>query len=128
MQIVTLEDQHCVARIDYDPQLVGDAMAGVLHGGVVTSLLDSVGGIAVMAAVGMRQSLATLDLRIDYLRASTPHEPLLADVACTRLTREVAFTSGRAYNGDRDDPVATMAATYMLGTKRLPHALGGSKS
>jgi acyl-coenzyme A thioesterase PaaI-like protein len=66
--------------------------------------------------------IATLDLRIDYLRPSTPQAPLYARVECYKLTRNVAFTRGAAYNHEQGDPVASMAATFMLNTQALPHA------
>ena len=47
--------------------------------------------------------------RIDYLRGSTPQQPLQARVECYKLTRQVAFVRGVAYNLDIEDPVASMA-------------------
>jgi uncharacterized protein (TIGR00369 family) len=104
--------------------LVGDPQSGVLHGGVVTTLLDSTAGAAVMTRLLMPSPIATLDLRIDYLRPSTPRAPLHARVECYKVTRHVAFTRGIAYNTDERDPVASMAATFMLQTQSVR---GGDK-
>jgi uncharacterized protein (TIGR00369 family) len=116
-QVISIEKGVCIAMVPYAPELVGDATTGVLHGGVVTSLLDTSGGAAVVSALGKPTSLATLDLRIDYLRPSKPGNVLHARVECYKHTRSVAFTRGVAYDGEPDDPVAGMAATYMLGTQ-----------
>ena len=108
-----------VAVLPYRPELVGDPMTGVLHGGVVTSLLDSTAGAAVFSLLSVPQPIATLDLRIDYLRPSTPQAPLHARVECYKLTRHVAFCRGTAYNDDEHDPVASMSATFMLRTQAV---------
>lgn len=115
--IVTMKDGVCVAKLAYRPELIGDPTTGVLHGGVVTSLLDSTGGAAVLSALGKPTTLATLDLRIDYLRPALPGKALFARVECYRKTRHIAFTRGLAYELDENDAVAAMAATYMLRTQ-----------
>lgn len=126
LEFLSMADGRAVARIPYAPQLVGDPATGVLHGGVVTSLLDSCGGAAVISKLGVPQPIATLDLRIDYLRPSTPRQPLFGEVECYKLTRQVAFARGTAHNGDAADPVASMAATFMLRTQavRTPRGSG----
>lgn len=105
-----------IGRIPYRASLVGNPASGVVHGGIVTTLLDTVGGMAVLTRRGEFLMMATLDLRIDYLRPSTPHEDLVARVECYKLTRNVAFTRGFACNDDLNDPLASMSATYMLNT------------
>ncbi len=63
------------------PELVGHFIQNRLHGGVISATLDSMGGLAVMAAIGARHmdeaplqrlqrfaKLGTIDLRVDYLR------------------------------------------------------------
>ena len=52
----------------YDAKLVGNPETGVLHGGAITALLDGASGAAVFAALVDIVPIATLDLRIDYLR------------------------------------------------------------
>lgn len=127
LQFLHMGEGRAVARLAYAPELVGDPVTGVLHGGVVTSLLDSCGGAAVISRLGSPQPIATLDLRIDYLRPSTPEEPLVAEVHCYKLTHHVAFARGTAHNGDADDPVASMAATFMLRTQSVRSGRGGGQ-
>ena len=56
------------ARLPYGPTLVGDPDTGVVHGGVVTALLDHMGGAAVMAGLDNPVPIARLDLGIDSLQ------------------------------------------------------------
>src|SRR5689334_12032857 len=117
LRFVSADAGVVVGMVPYRSDLVGDPRTGVLHGGVVTTLLDSTGGMAVISALPLPIPIATLDLRIDYLRPSTPHAPLYARVECYKVTRHVAFARGVAYNHDERDPVASMAATFMLQTQ-----------
>jgi len=114
-------DRVAVSMLPYREELIGDPRSGVLHGGVVTTLLDSTAGAAVIASLSLPMPIATLDLRIDYLRPSTPGQPLYARAECYKLTRHVAFVRGTAYNDDAADPVASVSATFMLRTQALPH-------
>jgi uncharacterized protein (TIGR00369 family) len=115
-ELIELTREYAVGRMPYRIEHVGNPLTGVVHGGIVTTLLDTVGGAAVIGHLGKALTMATLDLRIDYLRPSTPQHDLFARVECYKLTRNVAFTRGMAYNNDPDDPLASMSATYMLHT------------
>jgi uncharacterized protein (TIGR00369 family) len=117
LEVLSIQGGVCVAQLPYSEELVGDPASGVLHGGVVTSLLDTVGGAAVISAVGEPLPLATLDLRIDYLRPSTPGQTVRAKVECYKKTYNIAFARGVAFESDESDPIASMAATYMLRTQ-----------
>lgn len=94
--------------------LVGDAETGTLANGAVIALMDMTGGMAVWVKLGHFRPQATLDLRIDYLRAAKPQMPLIGRVHCYRVAREIAFVRGIAHDGDAADPVANMAATFMF--------------
>ena len=105
-------------RLPYAEHLVGNPETGVLHGGVITALLDACCGAAVFARLTKMQPIATLDLRIDYMRPAEPHHDVNAHAICYHLTRNVAFARAFAFHDDEKNPIATAAATFMIGTKR----------
>lgn len=107
-------DGTAILSIPYDTRLIGDPETGVLHGGVITTLLDTACGIAVMAARAKLVSTATLDLRIDYMRPATAGLAVRAKADCYRLTRTVAFARAVAFHEDPSDPVASAAGAFII--------------
>ena len=103
--------------IPWREDLVGDPETGVIAGGVVTALLDHTCGASVMAAMSQPQIIATLDLRIDYMRGAIPKRDLFAEAHCYKLTRSVAFVRAVAFEDSADDPVANATAAFMLSGK-----------
>ncbi len=114
LQLVELDAARATLRVPYAPELVGDPDTGVIAGGVVTTLLDHTCGQAVQAALDAFSQIATLDLRIDYLRAAQPGLDIEAHAHCYRVTRSVAFVRASAYDREREDPVATAQAAFVL--------------
>jgi uncharacterized protein (TIGR00369 family) len=106
-----------VLALPWAEHLVGNPETGVLHGGVITSLLDACAGASVFLKMMSPQPIATLDLRIDYLKAGTPRRDVFAKAECYKLGRNVAFVRGLAYHDTTDDPIAAASATFMLSTK-----------
>jgi len=102
------------ARVPYGPKIIGDPDTGVVHGGVITALLDHTSGMAVMAKLREPMPIATLDLRIDYMKPATPGEAIIAECECLKVTREIAFVRGIAHQGDRNDPIALSSAAFAL--------------
>jgi uncharacterized protein (TIGR00369 family) len=106
------------SSLPYRPVFVGDTATGVLHGGVVTAMLDESCGMAVQLALDGTRAIATLDLRIDYQKPATPGHSIKAHSFCYRVTRSIAFVRSTAYQESEDDPVATATACFMLGANR----------
>ena len=109
--------------IPYREELVGDPARGVVFGGVITTLLDQAGGAATMCSLPEIVTIATIDLRVDYLRAAEPGLPLYGMAECYKRTRSVAFVRGEAWDRDPADPFAHFIATYMLGSNPTEHPL-----
>ncbi len=109
-----------VMSLPWEPHLVGNPDTGVLHGGVVTSLLDATCGAAVFVRMWVPIPIATLDLRIDYLRPATPRLAVVAKATCYKVTRHVAFLRALAFHDDEADPIASAAGAFMLSTKGSP--------
>jgi uncharacterized protein (TIGR00369 family) len=106
------------SSLPYRPVFVGDSETGVLHGGVVTAMLDESCGMAVQLALDGARAIATLDLRIDYQKPATPGLDIKAHSVCYRVTRSIAFVRSTAYQESEGDPVATATACFMVGANR----------
>ena len=96
----------------YQKKLIGDPKSGVIHGGVVTTLLDSCCGAAVMTAGDPKFPTATIDLRIDYMRPAEPLRLLRAEAKCYRVTTSVVFVRATAQDGTKETPVATATGAF----------------
>lgn len=116
IRVLTVTPEESLFELPYDTKLVGNPDTGVLHGGVITALLDGVSGCAVFAARVEMTPIATLDLRIDYLRPAEVGQAVRARATCYKQTRNVAFTRAVAYHDDPDDPIAHAVGTFMLST------------
>ena len=114
MRLHSAEGSVAVLSVPYDERLVGDPETGVLHGGVITALLDTACGTAVMAGPEKLSAVATLDLRIDYMRPATKGLAVICRAECYRMTRSVGFARAVAYHDDPADPVASAAGAFML--------------
>lgn len=110
--------EHVPGKVTFDlpyrEDLVADPVSGTIHGGVITTLLDATCGQAVLTALRQVRRIATLDLRIDYLRPAKAGATVRCVAECYRVTRQVAFTRAVAHDGDPDDPLATSAGTFMV--------------
>ncbi len=104
-----------VMMLPYRAEIIGDPVRKVVFGGAITALLDQASGLAVACAVDVLRPIATVDLRVDYLRAAAPELDLYARVECYKVTRNVAFVRGIAYERGPDDPFASCLGTFMLG-------------
>ena len=110
-------------RFDMRPELVGNPVRQILHGGVISATLDVVGGLAIALASINRKAeetparhfpdIGTIDLRIDYLRPGRGHH-FLATGRVVRLGGRVAVAHMELVN-DTDEQIATGSAAYIVG-------------
>jgi len=114
IDVLELTHREALFRLPYRDDLAGNAETGVLHGGVITTLLDAASGGAVFCALSKLVPVATLDLRIDYLKPAIPGNDLFALARCYKTTRHIAFVRAWAYHQTRDDAIATASSVFML--------------
>src|SRR5687768_16463225 len=77
MRFVDFSKGEATILLPYADHLVGNPETGVLHGGAISSLLDATCGAAVFLHLGEPRPIATLDLRIDYLKVGDPRRDVL---------------------------------------------------
>lgn len=99
---------------DYDPRLTIVEANGILASGPIISLIDSASGMSIVARIKQFRPMATLDLRIDYLRSAPPGKSIIARATCYRVTRNVAFVRCEAHDGDPDDLVAVSMSSFFF--------------
>ncbi len=114
MRLDAIGDGTSEISMPYDLRLVGEPRTGVIHGGAVSALMDTCCGAAVMSHPDAPSGTATIDLRIDYMRAATPGDRIIAKATCYHVTRSVAFVRATAYDGDPSRPVASATGAFTI--------------
>jgi uncharacterized protein (TIGR00369 family) len=87
---------------------------GVVHGGLVCTLADTVAGCAVHTTLDAETGYTSIDLAVSYLRAVTADSGVLrATGTATKVGRRVGFAEARIVDG-RGRDVATATSSLLL--------------
>lgn len=77
------------------PEHVGDARRPALHGGVLSALLDTAGGLAAWSALEPGEMVSTVDLTVDFLEPAGLGDDLRAEAELIRKGNRVCHTRMR---------------------------------
>jgi len=126
LKIESLKMEDVRMRFEMKDAFVGNYVQGILHGGVISAVLDTTGGLT--ASLGVLQKMkghtaeeigksltknGTIDLRIDYLRPGKGNY-FISTGSIMRAGRRVSVTRMELYN-DRDILIAVGTGTYIVG-------------
>ena len=81
----------------YKLEVVGNPVTGVIHGGVIVSLLDTCCGCAAITTLTRSAVTPTMDLRLDYMHPAEPNKPIYVAAKVYRDTSNVVFCRGSAW-------------------------------
>ena len=126
IKIVSLTPTDIKVRIDMREELIGNFIRQILHGGVISSMLDLTGGLIAFVEllkhlehmqpdeVGRRFArVGTIDLRVDYLRVGEG-EFFTATGSVLRKGNKVAVIRTELTN-DQNLLIAAGTGTYLVG-------------
>lgn len=114
LELVRIDNGKVVGRIPYRAQLAGDPDTGIFAGGVITTLLDQVCGMAAVVAMREPAVVATIDLRIDYMRPAAAGRDVFAEAHCYKIGKNVAFVRAIAFEDGPDNAIAHAASAFMV--------------
>ena len=113
LTVESMSLEHPSVTLRMRPDLIGNFIRGSLHGGVISSTLDFMGGLVAFLGVlrtmqgqpvrAMAERFAkigTIDLRIDYLRPGIG-EHFVATGFVLRTGKKVAVTRMELHNDER---------------------------
>ena len=122
LQIESLDPSAPQLKFDMRPELVGNPVRQILHGGVISATLDVVGGLAIalaslkarpeMLTLAQFPNIGTIDLRVDYLRPGKG-KYFVATGRVVRLGGRVAVVHMDLVN-DTGEQIATGSAAYIV--------------
>jgi len=113
MQVISIDHGKVCMRLVPKPWMLAAASTDEICTSVLYSLADSAGGLAVFAGALELTPIATLDLRMDYLRAASGEHALLAVATCLHLTNEVEFIRCDIRCEADSELLATATATFI---------------
>jgi acyl-coenzyme A thioesterase PaaI-like protein len=111
LQYVSHGFDHVVLMAPYVPSEILTPREMTLADGVLITLLDMAGTLAIWTRLGQFRPNATLDLRVDHIEAIRAGVEIKAYAECYHLNDQVAYVRGHAYI-DRNATVAALSATY----------------
>ena len=126
LEILEASTRGLVIKLPYSEKVIGNPLTGIVHGGAITTLLDQTSGMSVACATAPAIEYApTIDFRIDYMRPAEPGRDVFGFAEAYRITKNVVFTRGLAYQDSRDKPIANSVAAFM---RLEPAMIGKSKT
>ena len=126
LKIESIQPESVSTKFEMNQKLVGNFMQNILHGGVISSILDATGGL--MASISLLQKalnqpleqvekkltrLGTIDLRVDYLRPGQGNH-FISTASIMRAGKKVSVTRMEMHN-DQGLLIAVGTGTYIVG-------------
>jgi uncharacterized protein (TIGR00369 family) len=99
-------------------ELVGDGRRPALHGGAVSALIDTAGGVAAWSTLGPTESVSTVDLMVDFLEPAGLGGPLRAEAELVRKGNRVCHVRVRVTQDGR--LIAEGRAVYNIHRRSAP--------
>jgi uncharacterized protein (TIGR00369 family) len=125
LKLEQLDPEHVVMSFSMKNELIGNFLHGILHGGVISSVLDMAGGMAVMVSAIAKHpeftmeelgeilgKCGTIDLQVSYLRPGKG-DHFTAKAWLVKSGNSISFARMELHNHE-GTLIATGTGTYLL--------------
>lgn len=106
------------ARMEMEVETIHLRHGGVLHGGVVATLLDTVMGVASYSVAPKKAEVVTMQLNVNMTGSARLGERIIAEAQCVHSNRRMAVMQGTLHKAD-GKLLATGSATMIFLTEGL---------
>lgn len=121
MTVLQADETSLQMRLPYSEDIIGNPLMSTIHGGALTTLMDTACGTACFVAIDGMELCPTLDLRVDYMRSSEQGENVIAYANVSRITKNVVFTECQVRQESDDLLIAKCNAAFMrIGPQMTP--------
>ncbi|SDW48360.1 hotdog fold thioesterase [Aequorivita viscosa] len=101
LKIEILEKNFVRVSVPFRNELVGDFRNNIWHGGVIATVMDSVGGvIGALHFTSLEDKISTIDLRVDYLRGAEP-QAIMVEGKIIRFGNRILVARMKAFQNDQ---------------------------
>lgn len=112
VEVEEIRDGYCRMRLPWRFELTQPA--GVVHGGAIATLIDTVVVPAIGAHYPERQGFVTLDMQVQYL-AAVREEDMIAEGWVRRRGRQVVFCEAEITTPSGKDVARGLLTYFVLG-------------
>lgn len=112
LQVLEIKEGYAKVKVPYRKEVVGDIRKNRWHGGIIATVMDSVGGIVGGTfGTSLKDKMATIDIRVDYLKGAGP-KAIIVEGELVRLGNQIMVTRMKAYSEGSDDLIAEGKGVY----------------
>lgn len=120
LEVLDVTPPTVTMRLPWHRDLLGDETRDLVHGGVLSMMLDTLCGSAVLCGLPVPEVCPTLDLRVDHYRPGLAGHDLLGEARVVRVTESMVFTEGCIWQRE-GLPIARGIANFVrLGPRNTP--------
>ena len=112
VKLLEIDDGFAKMLFPFRPEYIGDPRTQRLHGGIIATAADSVGGAAAMTQMtSEKDKVATVDMRIDYLRPGQAKD-IIAEGKIINKANRMIVTEMRIFHKESNEIIAIGKGVY----------------
>ncbi len=114
VELLEIRKGYAKVKVPFREEVIGDIRKRRWHGGIIATVMDSVGGIAGGTYfTSFKDEMATIDLRIDYLKGAEA-SAIIVEGEIVKLGKTILVTRMGAYQENSEELIAEGKGVYFM--------------